>query len=202
MHLDTVKRSAYARILSETARKKFYGKILPTTGKTSTLGGGYFAVSIPATDFTKRGKPLDKKEIMDFVAEVSFILAIEPPKIEYRPQEFFPTATMFAMCDSDGSDVSAVYVRENVAQTPDLLFSIAHELRHCWQVQRNPRIMQGYKEAQELTKEEYNLQPAEIDANAFAGVVMIEFFGIKPLFQGLPENVKDRIYDAMKNMEI
>ena len=145
---------------------------------------------------------MDKKEIMDFAAEVSFILAIEPPKIEYRPQEFFPTATMIAMCDSDGSEVSAVYVRENAGQTPDLLFSIAHELRHCWQVQRNPRIMEGYKEAQELTKEEYNLQAAEIDANAFAGAVMIEFFGIKPLFQGLPENVKDRIYDAMKNMEI
>lgn len=145
---------------------------------------------------------MDKKEIFNFVSEVSFILCIEPPKIEYRSQEFFPTSTMLAMCDSDGSEVSAVYVRENAGQTPDLLFSIAHELRHCWQIKNIPRIMEDYKESQKLTVEEYNLQPAEIDANAFAGTVMIEFFGIKPLFQGLSENVRTRIYDAMKNMEI
>ncbi len=136
-----------------------------------------------------------KKEISKFISEVCSILGISKPKIEYKPQEFFPTTTMLAMCDSDGT---TVYVRHSEDITPDLLFAIAHELRHCWQIKNKPEMLDGYREAQDLTVEEYNLQPAEIDANAFAGVVMVNFFGIKPLFHGLPENVKDRIYEEMR----
>ena len=134
----------------------------------------------------------------DFISEVCSILFISKPNIEYKPQEFFPTSTMLAMCTSDGT---TVYVRHSEDITPDLLFSIAHELRHCWQIQNKPEMLDGYRESQDLTVEEYNLQQAEIDANAFAGVIMVDFFGIKPLFQGLPENVKDRIYAEMKNIE-
>ena len=138
-----------------------------------------------------------KKDISKFISEVCSVLDIEHPKIEYKPQDFFPTATMLAMCDTEKS---VVYVRHSEDITPDLLFSIAHELRHCWQIKNKPEMLDGYRESQDLTVEEYNLQPAEIDANAFAGAVMVDFFGIKPLFQGLPDNVRDRIYAKMENI--
>ena len=46
--------------------------------------------------------------------------------------------------------------------------------------------------------EEYNLQIAELDANAFAGLIMIEFFHIKPLFEGVSDSVKSKIYKRME----
>lgn len=143
-------------------------------------------------------KDIFERCILKFVSEVCSILGIQNPKIEYRPQDFFQTATMLAMCTSDGT---TVYVRHSEDITPDLLFSIAHELRHCWQINNKLEILEGYREAQDLTVEEYNLQPAEIDANAFSGVVMVNFFGIKPLFQGLPDNVKAKIYAEMKKYD-
>lgn len=54
--------------------------------------------------------------------------------------------------------------------------------------------MPEYKERNECESvEEYNLQTAEVDANAFGSIIMTEFFGMKPLFQGLSDKVKDEI---------
>lgn len=136
-----------------------------------------------------------KKDISKFISEVCSILGISKPNIEYKPQEFFPTATMLAMCDTAKG---VIYVRDSEDITFDMLFSITHELRHYWQIKNKPEMLDRYREAQDLTVEEYNLQPAEIDANAFAGAVMVNLSGIKPLFHGLPENVKDRIYEEMR----
>lgn len=49
--------------------------------------------------------------------------------------------------------------------------------------------------------EEYNLQIAEIDANAFAGLVMIDFFHIRPLFKNLSARVKNEIYGRMEEIQ-
>ena len=133
-----------------------------------------------------------------FISEICSLLDIRKPKIEYKPQDFFPTSTMLAMYDSKGT---VMYLRSSDEATPDLLFAIAHELRHCWQIGNDPGMSEGYHEAQDMTVEEYNLQAAEIDANAFASVVMAEFFGVKPLFHGLPENVKNQIYKKMETYE-
>lgn len=49
--------------------------------------------------------------------------------------------------------------------------------------------------------EEYNLQIAEIDANDFAYIVMVDLFGMKPLFHGLSDNVKSRILDRVEYLK-
>ena len=49
--------------------------------------------------------------------------------------------------------------------------------------------------------EEYNLQIAELDANAFGGLVMIKFFHIKPLFEGVPISVKSKIFERMEYLK-
>ena len=50
--------------------------------------------------------------------------------------------------------------------------------------------------------EEYNLQIAEVDANAFAGLVMIDFFHLKPLYEGIPEKVKIKIFERMEQISL
>lgn len=49
--------------------------------------------------------------------------------------------------------------------------------------------------------EEYNLQIAEVDANAFAALIMISFFQLNPLFKGLPESVIAKIHERMEYLK-
>ena len=48
--------------------------------------------------------------------------------------------------------------------------------------------------------EEYNLQKEEIDANAYACVVMMDMFGIKPLFNGLDDEVINKIWERAEEI--
>lgn len=48
--------------------------------------------------------------------------------------------------------------------------------------------------------EEYNLQLAEVDANAFAYIVMADFFGVRPLFQCLSDIVKSQIMERVNQI--
>lgn len=75
----------------------------------------------------------------------------------------------------------------------DTMFSIAHELRHIWQMKNCPEIFQNYINSTDTDIEQYNLQSAEIDANAYAMVIMESGFGITPQFKGLNEKVKKKI---------
>lgn len=75
----------------------------------------------------------------------------------------------------------------------DIMFAIAHELRHKWQAENCPEIFQDYVNSTEINADQYNLQNAEIDANAYAMVIMESGFGITPQFKGLSEKVKKKI---------
>lgn len=75
----------------------------------------------------------------------------------------------------------------------DIMFAIAHELRHKWQAENCPDIFQDYVNSTEINVEQYNLQNAEIDANAYAMVIMESGFGVTPQFKGLSEKVKKKI---------
>lgn len=69
----------------------------------------------------------------------------------------------------------------------DLYYQIARELRRAWQRWKKPLLLQGYRSQDELSHEEFYLQKAEIDAHAYASMVLIDEFRIKPLFEGLPQ---------------
>lgn len=75
----------------------------------------------------------------------------------------------------------------------DTMFSIAHELRHIWQMKNCPEIFHSYVNSTDADIEQYNLQSAEIDANAYAMVIMKSGFGVTPQFKGLSEKVKKKI---------
>lgn len=125
-----------------------------------------------------------------FIRDISAELGIPVPQVVHRDRLL--TGTMLAMISSDGTEL---VLRRNAPKGADLYFSIAHELRHGWQI-AHPELglMAGYKDRSECgIVEEYNLQAAELDANAYAAIVMERDFGLKALFQGLPEAVREAI---------
>lgn len=137
--------------------------------------------------------------IHDFTNDVCDILNISVPAISFDTSNF-ASDTMMAQIDSSGN---TIYLKKFCKPNPDQFFSIAHELRHRWQIQTDKEWYFSDYKPRELcaSAEEYNLQLAEIDAHAFAGIVMQEFFHLKPLFQGLPDVVKDKIYNRMKQIK-
>lgn len=134
--------------------------------------------------------------IEEFITDVCELLEIEVPKISYDTSHF-PTKTTLAQCEPS---VNTIYLNKTDKPNPDYIFSIAHELRHIYQYQTNEKFyLSGYKPSNKCSSvEEYNLQVAEVDANAFASIVMTDFFSIKPQWNGLSENVIKAIDKRIK----
>ena len=123
--------------------------------------------------------------IREFISDVCKILKIKPPTVKYGAD--FLTDTTLASYDLQSNTITIKHVSE---QSPELYFSIAHELRHAWQKQEDPEwFFSNYKDRTELDNDSYNRQFAEIDANAFAQIVMIDSFHIKPQWNNLPYEI-------------
>ena len=130
----------------------------------------------------------------EFFLEICDMLDIRPPKISYDTSHF-QSDTMMAQVDSSGH---TIYINKCEKVNPDQLFAIAHELRHIWQMKDRERYLSDYKSVDQCSSfEEYNLQIAELDANAFAGLVMIDFFHLKPQFYDVTESIRSKIYEQM-----
>lgn len=86
--------------------------------------------------------------------------------------------------------------RSTASNHLDFIFALAHEWRHCFQYKKNPNIICGYKDRSQFDNvDDYNMQLAEIDANAFAWRYIDLFTegAIKPRFDGLSEKIKEII---------
>jgi len=128
--------------------------------------------------------------INKYIEDVCEILKITPPNISYDISHF-PTKTTLAQCSSDGT---IIYLRHTTLSHPDDAFAIAHELRHIWQIRNNyDEYFTNYKTSNEIEVEAYNNQIAEIDANAFATIIMTDFFNLRPLYNGLSKRTVDNI---------
>ena len=123
------------------------------------------------------------------IQDICSDLGIDPPKIQ--PRRKMSTPTTLAECSSDGQ---TVYIRHDAVLTPDTAFALAHELRHVWQIRTDrERWMGSYvPSAGATSKDEYNRQPAEIDAHAY-GLIYMRTLGIEILFNNLSEDVKELI---------
>ena len=137
--------------------------------------------------------------IHEFINDVCDILNISVPAISFDTSNF-TSDTMMAQIDSSGT---TIYLKQFNKANPDQFFSIAHELRHRWQVLTDKEwYFSDYKPRELCTStEEYNLQFAEIDAHAFAGIIMETFFQLTPLFQGLSDVVKDKVHNRMEQIK-
>lgn len=137
--------------------------------------------------------------IYEFIEAICDTLDIDTPVVSFDTSQFLTETTM-AQCSSDGK---TIYLRKYEKPNPDQLFAIAHELRHFWQIRTDEEhYFANYKQANQCASvEEYNLQTAELDANAFGCYVMQESFGLKALFNGMNEDVKQKIYDRVGNIK-
>lgn len=129
------------------------------------------------------------EEIRDYVGAVCALLSIDPPRIKEAEQ--LGTGTTLAETSADGRTIRI----KSGALSMDLCFALAHELRHVWQIRTDEaKWLDGYQPSSRLDLAAYNLQPAELDANAFAAIIMINSFHRRPIFRALPEDVVKKTY--------
>ena len=128
-----------------------------------------------------------------FIADICKSLDIPVPSISYDTSHF-PTETTMAQCELTSN---TIYLNKLDKPNPDYLFAIAHELRHVFQYQNDEQFyLSNYKTSDNCSSvEEYNLQIAEVDANAFAAIVMVEYFHMQPQWNGL----SDKVINAINN---
>lgn len=136
-------------------------------------------------------------DIIRFVEWAGAILSIAPPSVSFD-SSFFPTPTTLAMLSNDGK---RLHLRKREFDF-DMCFCVLHEMRHKWQFESNPKLFYDYQSSAALSSDAYNLQPAELDANAFARRIMVDYFGIEPLFNGLGDNVKQKIKALSEELQI
>ena len=129
--------------------------------------------------------------IEEFITDICELLEIPVPSISYDTSHF-PTETTMAQCELTSN---TIYLNKIDKPNPDYLFAIAHELRHIFQYQDDEQFyLSNYKTSDNChSVEEYNLQIAEVDANAFASIVMVEYFHMKPQWKGLYDKVINAI---------
>ena len=129
-------------------------------------------------------------DITEYILDLCEILNIKKPDISFDTSNF-QTKTMMAQCDISGN---TIYLKD-VEITPDYLLAIAHEMRHIWQIRTDKNLyFSSYKPIEKCNSiEEYNLQLAEVDANAFAQIIMVNWFKLKPQWNGVNKKVIDSI---------
>ena len=139
------------------------------------------------------GKGETMKQTIGFVSDMAKILKIDMPKVEYDTRHF-ETDTMLAQAYIGKHGETIIYLKQTDSITLDTYFSIAHEMRHIWQVKYDYELyMRHYKGRDKLSLEDYNNQLAEVDANAFATVVMEDLFDVSPLYKGMSEKTIELI---------
>lgn len=135
--------------------------------------------------------------IDEYIDQLCDILSISKPNIIFDSC-IFATNTQIAACDPQGTEI----VLKSREMNPDNCFAIAHELRHCYQIKMDKDFYFGkYKTNAETDFRTYNKQPAEIDANAFAMIIMERFFRLTPQFNGIDDDILDMIDDRADVLE-
>ena len=139
---------------------------------------------------------MDKKQIcVKFAREICDILEISVPDIKFVSADRMHTGTQIAALTPN-----AVLIRDDIAVSPELFFALAHELRHAHQIAHG-KSLEEYRTSDRISIEQYNLQPLEVDANAFGALIMSDFFGIVPQFRNMPDTVRKAIKDRMKQLQ-
>lgn len=139
---------------------------------------------------------MDKKQIcIKFSREICDILDIPVPVIKFVSADRMHTGTQIAALTPN-----AVLIRDDIAVSPELFFALAHELRHAYQIAHGESL-EEYRTSDRISADRYNLQPLEVDANAFGALVMADYFGIVPRFHNMPDTVRKAINDRMKQLQ-
>lgn len=136
------------------------------------------------------------KNLRNYTTALAVVLKIRPPVISSKKPKGV-SATQFGALDVN---TRSIWVRRGIDER-DIYFAVAHEMRHLWQFEKHHEMFDEYQSNSVLSIHEYNLQPAELDANAFAFLIMRRWFGLEPLFNGLNDGTKQKIRARAKVIE-
>lgn len=127
--------------------------------------------------------------INNYVKMICGMLELPMPQVFYNDSALEPG--QHARLTPDGKQL---YLRKLKTASLEQLFAASSELRREWQRRRDAAMYYGsYKTREELPLREFSLQPAEVDANAFAAVMVSAFFGVEPVFDEYPGVTRSRI---------
>ena len=132
--------------------------------------------------------------ISNFIADVCFVLGIDVPKVTHnfldictdtRKEQF--TGDVFFVPATDEPD-------------SEFLFYVAHNLRVRWQFLTNPDYF-DFKSAEEIGIDNYDNQPAEVDAAAFASLYMINYFQLMSKYSSVSSHTRVLIFKRMEEIK-
>ena len=131
--------------------------------------------------------------ISNFITDVCFVLGIEVLKVTHdfldicidtRKEQF--TGEKFFIPATDEPD-------------SEFLFYVAHNLRVRWQFLTNPDYF-DFQSVEEIGIDNYDNQPAEVDAVAFASLYMIGYFQLMDDFTSVSCQTRELILKRMEEI--
>ncbi len=127
--------------------------------------------------------------INGYIRTLCNMLQLPMPQVFYNDHEL--AVEIHAKLTTDGK---RLFLRKLKTPSLDQLFAAASELRRAWQRKTDEPLYFGeYKSREELSLREFATQPSEVDANAFAAVIVSAFFGVEPVFDDLPGAARSKI---------
>lgn len=131
--------------------------------------------------------------ILDTAEKCAESLNIECPTISFGLEGRTASNIAATVLDFD-NNIKEIKLINDYNNILDALLAVCHELRHIYQSVYDNHIFDEYIElGSGISFENYNLQDAEVDANAYASLFIQANFGVKPLFQNFPESVQKKI---------
>ena len=131
-------------------------------------------------------------DILTFVKLICEDLSIVPPIVKYDNKKF-NNNTQLATLVVEKNGRKILYLRKKYNDVVTMMVCIAHELRHKYQIDNSLFDTSAYQTSTVLSNRDYNLQDVEIDAYAYAYVIMYDNFGIDVKFNGLGRDIEQRI---------
>lgn len=129
--------------------------------------------------------------------ECCHILKIKEPKIKWQPQDKFPTETLVSAVTGSKDDLIILLSNQflyNDMTDANLVFFImilAHELRHCYQIEHDLIKDYDITLANSNDKNAYNNQEVELDAYGFAFAYLRKEYHAEPILPLSEETIEN-----------
>lgn len=134
-----------------------------------------------------------KDFVSNFITDVCFVLGIDVPRVT----QDFQDICIDTRKDQFAGDVFFV----SAIDDPDseFLFCIAHDLRVRWQFLTNAEHY-DFKSAEEIGLDNFDDQPAEVDAVAFATLYMLFYFPLLEKLVSLKPHTRELLKKRMEEV--
>lgn len=141
----------------------------------------------------------EQKKIIEKAVEFNCkMLSVKKPEVNYLNSTNFLSPTTQAAISEDFSSLG---INTDIDfSVLDIWFVISHEIRHLWQ-SKNKLYLSDYNSVNKLETKKYNEQNAEIDAHAWAIVVVTNLFGMRPTLEvNLGKEIWQKISDRAEKI--